>query len=88
MNLMPNVPRYTRYGEEYHFEKLEDNVYTVNGIEVQRAGGKDGQTELNLKDLGWVDFPGGPFIGLGYNIGSQKVVKISIDKPGVLLEVE
>lgn len=69
-----------RYGDLYQFEKLSENQYTITGgLKYWRYGGKDGQNELDLSDLGFVDPSGGPFISVGMNIEGRKVVRIGVD---------
>lgn len=69
-----------RYGDLYQFEKLSENQYTITGgLKYWRYGGKDGQDELDLSDLGFVDPSGGPFISVGMNIEGRKVVRIGVD---------
>ncbi len=68
-----------RYGDEYHYEKVSDNVYAIVGdLKWWRYGGKEGQQEMDFNDLGFVDPSGGPFIGIGHMIDGKPVTKISI----------
>jgi len=51
-----------RYGDEYHFEKVEENLYTIVGdLKYWRYGGNDGEETMNYSDLGFVDPSGGPY---------------------------
>lgn len=69
-----------RYGDLYQFEKLSENQYTITGgLKYWRYGGKDGQNEVDLSDLGFVDPSGGPFISVGMNIEGRKVVRIGVE---------
>lgn len=89
-----------RYGNEYWFEPVEHNVYRVCGdLKFWRFGGREGQSGIDLEDLGFCDPSGGPFISTGYTIQdrehNRKVVKISAEidpiddnKAIVLLTVE
>lgn len=83
-----------RYGNRYNFEKISDNLYTIVGdLNYWRYGGREGQSEMNFNDLGFVDPSGGPFISLGYEIEGRKVVRIGVqgdlDKPNqIVFEVE
>lgn len=69
-----------RHGNEYSFEKISDNTYTIVGaLEYWRYGGREGQEQMNFNDLGFVDPSGGPFIGLGMEIEGRKIVHIGVD---------
>jgi hypothetical protein len=66
-----------RYGDEYRFEKVDENTFTIVGdLNYWRYGGREGQPELDLNDLGFVDPSGGPFIELGMSIGGRKINNI------------
>ncbi len=68
-----------RYGDEYSFEKVSDNIYTIKGdLKYWRYGGREGQAELDFSDLGFVDPSGGPFIEIGMKIDGRRVKKISV----------
>ena len=68
-----------RYGDLYQFEKLSENQYTITGgLKYWRYGGRDGQNEVDLSDLGFVDPSGGPFISIGMQIEGRKVVRIGV----------
>ena len=77
-----------RYGDEYHFEKLSENTYTIVGeLNYWRFGGREGQEKMDDNDLGFVDPSGGPFISIGYPIEGRLVKRISFtDK--LIFEVE
>jgi hypothetical protein len=78
-----------RYGNEYHFEKVSENTYTIVGdLSYWRFGGKQGVSGIDESDLGFVDPSGGPFISLGYLIDGRKVVRISAIGEIILFEVE
>jgi hypothetical protein len=78
-----------RYGDEYHFEKVEENLYTIVGdLKYWRYGGNDGEDSVDYTNLGFVDPSGGPFIGRGYMIEGRKVVNISMVKEKILFKVE
>jgi len=67
-----------RYGNEYTFEKIDKNTYTIVGdLKYWRYGGQDGQESIDYSNLGFVDPSGGPFISVGYLIEGRKVVRIS-----------
>ncbi len=83
-----------RYGDNYTFEKVNDNTYTIVGnLKYWRFGGREGQREMDLIDLGFVDPSGGPFIGVGAEIEGRKIVRISAagdldGQPSIMFEVE
>jgi hypothetical protein len=78
-----------RYGNEYTFEKVDENTYTIVGeLSHWRYGGKEGQNEMDFSDLGFVDPSGGPFIGIGYPIEGRKVNRIRAVGEQLFFEVE
>jgi hypothetical protein len=78
-----------RYGNEYTFEKVDENTYTIVGeLSYWRYGGKEGQNEMDFSDLGFVDPSGGPFIGIGYLIEGRKVNRIRAVGEQLFFEVE
>lgn len=78
-----------RYGDEYHFEKINENTYTIKGdLKYWRYGGQEGQERLDYNDLGFVDPSGGPFIGIGYPIEGRKVSRIRVESDEIFFEVE
>lgn len=78
-----------RYGDEYRFEKLSGNTYTIDGsLDYWRFGGREGQQQMDMSDLGYVDPSGGPFISIGYVIEGRKVNHISLVDDKIILEVE
>jgi hypothetical protein len=83
-----------RYGNEYWFEQLQPNTFTIKGeLTYWRFGGREGQDSLDYNDLGFVDPSGGPFIGIGYSIEGRKVVNISVaetssEQPYIIFKVE
>ena len=79
-----------RYGDDYNFEKLSDNTYTIVGnLKYWRYGGREGQTQIDLNDLGFVDPSGGPFIAVGSTIHGRKIVRIGVEhNEKIIFEVE
>jgi hypothetical protein len=83
-----------RYGNEYRFEKVSDNTYTIKGdLSYWRFGGLEGQDNMDMADLGFVDPSGGPFIQVGASIDGRKIVRISAEgdldgMPTIMFEVE
>ncbi len=77
-----------RYGDEYSFLKLSDNTYTIVGdLKYWRYGCRDGQEQLDLTDLGFVDPSGGPFISVGSVIEGRKISKIQLADDQLVFEV-
>jgi hypothetical protein len=67
-----------RYGDEYTFESVDENTYTIKGdLKYWRFGGREGQEQMDLSDLGFVDPSGGPFIEVGMKIEGGEIVNIS-----------
>lgn len=78
-----------RYGVEYDFVKVSNNVYTITGeLTHWRFGGKEGQQHLDANDLGFVDPSGGPFIGLSTLIYGKKVINISAKEGKIYFTLE
>lgn len=78
-----------RYGDEYRFEKVSDNTYTIKGdLNYWRFGGKEGQEGIDDNDLGFVDPSGGPFISIGYMIEGRPVKRISSVNGEIFFEVK
>jgi len=79
-----------RYGDIYHFEKLSENTYTIVGdLKYWRYGGREGQQQMDMNDIGFVDPSGGPFISIGDVIEGRRVTRIRVDSgEKILFEVE
>lgn len=79
-----------RYGDEYSFQKLSENTYTIVGdLKYWRYGGREGQQQMDMSDIGYVDPSGGPFISLGSFIDGRRVVRIRVENgEQILFEVE
>ena len=83
-----------RYGDEYTFNKVNENAYTIVGnLKYWRFGGREGQERMDLSNLGFVDPSGGPFIQVGMAIEGRTIKNISVDgdldgMPNILFEVE
>ena len=79
-----------RYGDIYHFEKLSENTYTIVGdLKYWRYGGREGQQQMDMSDIGFVDPSGGPFISIGDIIEGRRVTRIRVDSgEQILFEVE
>ena len=78
-----------RHGDEYKFVEVDQDSFTIEGdLKYWRYGGREGQEQLDLNDLGFVDPSGGPFIELGMKIEGRKIVRISAQGEHIFFEVE
>lgn len=78
-----------RYGDEYSFEKVADDTYTIVGdLKYWRCGGKEGQSGIDDQDLGFVDPSGGPFISVGGKIDGREIVRIRTQGESFLFDVK
>jgi len=78
-----------RYGNEYNYEKIDENTYTIVGeLSYWRYGGREGQNEMDFSDLGFVDPSGGPFIAVGGSIEGRKINRIRAVGEQIFFEVE
>lgn len=71
-----------RYRDEYHFEKVSENLYkfVMEGESMRwcRFGGKENIPGIDNNDLGMVDPSGGPYMSVGeMKIDDREVIKIS-----------
>lgn len=66
-----------RYGDEYRFEQIDEDTYKLSGeLKYWRFGGKEGQDNIDLADLGMADPSGGPFIELGMKLFGRTITNI------------
>jgi len=67
-----------RYGDEYHWEKLNDKEYKFvmegDSLKYCRYGGKEGQGKLDTNDLGMFDPSGGPYVAVGSKIYFDEIL--------------
>ena len=83
-----------RYGDEYDFVMISEDTYTITGgLKYWRFGGKEGQHEIDLTDLGFVDPSGGPFIQVGASLNGRTIKRISVSgdldgSPTIIFGVE
>ena len=65
-----------RYGDEYHWERINDNKYKFvmegKSLDYCRYGGKEGQRGIDPNDLGMFDPSGGPYVEIGYQLWDEK----------------
>ncbi len=78
-----------RHGDEYTFEKVNENTYIIVGdLKYWRYGGRKGQAQMDFSDLGFVDPSGGPFIQVGTSIEDRKINRIRSVGEKLFFEVE
>ena len=78
-----------RHGDEYQFQKVSDDTYTITGdLKYWRMGGREGQDHIDYNNLGFVDPSGGPFISIGYPIEGRKVVRIRMVNEVIYFDVK
>ena len=81
-----------RHGVEYHYEKVGDNTYKFIMAEedalYMRVGGREGQDQIDMNDLGYIDPSGVPFVGIVSNIESGTVNRIMRTDDGIFVEIE
>ena len=81
-----------RHGVEYHYEKVGDNTFKFvmkeSGMQYMRVGGREGQNQIDMNDLGFFDPSGGPFVGIGSKIESGTVTRIMRTDEGIFAEIE
>lgn len=81
-----------RHGVEYHYEKVSDNTFKFVMAEedgmYMRVGGREGQDQIDMNDLGFFDPDGGPFVEIGSKIESGTVTRIMSTNEGILVEIE
>jgi len=81
-----------RYGDEYTWVVLEDNRYqfrmTGDSLKYGRAGGKEGQDQLDWNDLGMFDPSGGPYVAVGMEIDGKPIVRLYSTEDGYGADTE
>jgi len=81
-----------RYGDEYHWEKLNDNEYLFvmegESLKYGRVGGKEGQSGIDYDDLGMFDPSGGPYVDIGCVIEVGTVTHIRKTDQGYIVKVK
>jgi len=73
------------YGDEYFFEEIGKNEYRFvmkgDSLKYGRVGGKEGQSEIDMNDLGFFDPSGGPFVGIGSSIFYDEIKGLEKRQP-------
>lgn len=81
-----------RYGDEYHWEKLNDNEYKFvmqgTSLDYCRYGGKEGQRGIDPNDLGMFDPSGGPYVAIGSLVEGRVVERIRSTDEGFIVKVK
>ena len=79
-----------RYGDEYHWEKLNDKEYKFviegDSLDFCRMGSKEGQVQLDMNDLGMFDPSGGPYVAVGSKIYSDEILDGKKDDEPLIVE--
>ena len=80
-----------RYGDEYHWEKLNDNEYKFvmegDSLKYCRYGGKEGQEKLDPNDLGMFDPSGGPYVAVGSKIYWDEIYEGTKQEPLIVTRI-
>ena len=75
--------------KEYRFVVVDEDTLTIEGeLKYWRYGGKEGESGVDINDLGFVDPSGGPFLAVGDQIEGRTISKISVDSERILFKVE
>jgi len=81
-----------RHGVPYDFRKITETqwefVIEESEMQYMRFGGREGEKQIDMTDLGFVDPSGGPFIGVGKKLPFGTVKRISCEDGKIYLEVE
>ena len=81
-----------RHGKEYSFERVDDNTYKFimaeEDTKYMRVGGRVGQDQIDMNNLGFFDPSGGPFVDIGSKIESGTVTRIMRTDEGIFVDVE
>ena len=79
-----------RYSDSYMWEAVDDNVYKFvmdeKAIKFCRYGGKEGDTEVDITDLGMFDPSGGPYVCLGMEIDGKPITRIYLEVDKMYVE--
>ncbi len=79
INFLSNKTYTNRYRDEYSFVSVTDNTYkfVMENLQYFRCGGKEGEAEPNINDLGMIDPSGGPFMEPNtMSIDGREVIRI------------
>ncbi len=78
---------------KYIYKQVGPNTYKFvyfgnsNLMKYCRFGGKDGQSVVDMNDLGYFDPPGGPFISTGMTVLGRKITRIWVDELSIDNEI-
>lgn len=79
------------YGVEYSFVKVENNLYRFDmaesGMQYMRMGGREGQDQIDMEDLGMFDPAGGPYVTVGGKIYWDQIHEASKQEPLVVKRI-
>lgn len=86
---MKTIPIENRYGENYSFQQVNENTWTLVGnFKYYRTGGFAGESLIRNNDIGFFDPSGGPFISKGFLIDARKVSRIYTEDNNFFFELE
>lgn len=86
---MKTIPIKNRYGENYSFQQVNENTWTLVGnFKYYRTGGFDGESLIRNNDIGFFDPSGGPFISKGFLIDGRAVTRIFNQEDSFYFEVQ
>jgi len=81
-----------RYGDEYHWEKLNDKEYkfVMEGESMDYClwGAKEGQDKIDMNDLGMFDPSGGPYVAIGSLVEGKAIEHIRRAEEGFIVKVK
>ena len=81
-----------RDGKEYSLERVDDNTYKFIMAEedtmYMRVGGREGQDQIDMNDLGYFDPEGGPFISIDSLVEEKHVSRIRKTEEGIFVDIE
>lgn len=79
------------YGVEYSFVKVENTLYRFDmaesGMEYMRMGGREGQEQIDMEDLGMFDPSGGPYVAVGGKIYWDQIYEATKQEPLVVKRI-
>ena len=79
-----------RYSDSYMWEAMDHHTYKFvmedRVMKYCRFGGREGQSEVALNDLGMFDPSGGPYVCLGMEIDGKPITRIYSGEDGMYAE--
>ena len=79
------------YGVEYSFVKVENNLYRFDmdeeSMKYMRMGGREGQNQIDMEDLGMFDPEGGPYVAVGGKIYWDQIHEATKQEPLIVKRI-